>query len=130
MPSNRPLIVAINNDAAFLHLLEALLREARYETLLLQTGDIALDTVKHNRPKLIILDIESSSPDMSWKLVDLLTHDPETTDIPLVVCSVADETLVARREKLVAAGHQIIEKPFNLNELTATIQKLLGQRPS
>ena len=128
MPSPRPLVAAINSDAAFLHLLQALLQDEHFETLLIQTGEIALDTVKQSQPKLIILDIDSSTPDPSWKLVDLLTLDPETADIPLIICSVADETFSARRERLVAAGCQIIEKPFNINELMAAIQGLIADR--
>ena len=128
MPSNRPLVTVINNDSAFLHLMEALLHEERYETLLLQTGDIALDSIKKNPPKLIILDIDITTPTTSWKLAVLLTLDPDTADIPLIICSVADQTLAARQERLEAAGCQTIEKPFNLNDLMTTIQSLLDKQ--
>lgn len=129
MSSKRPLVGAINNDAAFLHLLQALLHEEGYDVLLIQTGDIALDTVKQRLPKMIILDIDATIPNASWKVADLLTLDPETTDIPLIICSIADETLAARKAKLTTAGSLIIEKPFNLNELMEAVRKRLNNRP-
>lgn len=130
MSSKRPLIAAINNDAAFLHLIQALLREEGYDVLLIQTGDIALDTVKQRQPKLVILDIDATIPNASWRLADLLTLDPQTTDIPLIICSIADEALAARKEKLAVASGLIIEKPFNLNELMEAVQKLHNNRPA
>lgn len=128
MSSRRTLIAAINSDGAFLHLLQALLHEEGYDVLLVQTGDIALDTIKQRPPKLVILDIDATTPNASWKLADLLMLDPETTDIPLVICSIADETLATRKEKLTAAGSLIIEKPFNLNELMEAVHKLIASR--
>jgi len=128
MPATRPLVTAINSDAAFLHLLEALLRDEGFDTLLLQTGDIAIDMIKQRRPKLIILDIGIDNPSASWKLVDLLTLGPDTEAIPLIVCSVADQMLEDRRAKLLASGCAVVEKPFNLNELMDTIRAVLGTR--
>lgn len=128
MPTSRPLVTAINNDSAFLHLLEALLHDEGFDTLLLQTGDIALDTIGQHRPKLIILDVAIDDPSASWKLVDLLTLSPATEEIPLIICSVADQTLEDRRAKLLASGCAVVEKPFHLNELMDTIRAMLGTK--
>jgi DNA-binding response OmpR family regulator len=122
MKTDRPLVAAINNDATFLHLLETLLRDDGYETLLLQAGDIAHATLKQHHPKAIVLDIDSDAPGPSWRMVDLLRLDPDTASIPLIVCSVVGQALAGRSPRLVAAGCTIVEKPFTIDELLAHIR--------
>jgi DNA-binding response OmpR family regulator len=128
--TEKPLVAAVNTDTAFLRLLDAVLNDEGYATLLLQAGDITYDTIKQRWPAIVILDIDSETPAASWRLVDLLLLDPDTAKIPLILCSVADQTLLDRLPKLSAIGCTVIEKPFMVEELLAHVRALAGRRPS
>lgn len=126
MPQPRPLVAVVNDEVAFVRVLDAVLRDEGCEALLLQGGEVAYESIKQQRPKLIILDINVAQPELSWKTVDLLVVDPATTDIPLILCTVADQTYRDRQPKLQALGHTLVEKPFTLDELVTHIRTRLG----
>jgi DNA-binding response OmpR family regulator len=126
--SEKGLVAAINTDTAFLRLLEAVLNDEGYASLLLQAGDIAYDTIKQRSPAAVILDIDRDMPNISWRLVDLLMLDPETTKIPLIICSVADQMLLDRVPKLSSVGCAMIEKPFVVEELLTHVRALIDRR--
>jgi DNA-binding response OmpR family regulator len=130
MTTEKPPVAAVNTDTAFLRLLDAVLTDEGYATLLLQAGDITYDTIKQRWPAAIILDIDAETPAASWRLVDLLLFDPDTAKIPLIICSVADQTLLDRLPKLGATGCTVIEKPFLVEELLAYVRALAGPQPS
>jgi DNA-binding response OmpR family regulator len=124
-----PLVAAVNSDTAFLHLLDTILADAGFDTLLLQSGDITYDTIKKHGPAVVILDIDGEAPAAGWRLVDLLLLDPATAQMPLIICSVADQTLVDRAPKLQATGCVVIEKPFTIDELLKQVRARLERRP-
>jgi CheY-like chemotaxis protein len=112
MPNDRPLVAIVNKDATFVQLLDTLLRNEGYDTLLVEAGDIAHPTLKQQRPHVILLDIDIDAPAASWRVVDLLLLDPDTAQKPLIICSLANQTLAERADKLVAAGCTIVENRF------------------
>jgi CheY-like chemotaxis protein len=120
--STRPVVAVVNDDAAFVRLLDTILHDAGYDTLLLQAGEVAYASVKQHTPRVILLDINSDTPQTCWRFVDLLLLDPQTAGIPLIICSVADQTLRDRAPKLRAAGYTIIEKPFPLGEVLEQVR--------
>lgn len=122
VPNDRPLVAIVNKDATFVQLLDTVLRDQGYDTLLVEAGDIAHQSIKQQRPHVIILDIDSGAPAASWRLVDLLYLDPETAQIPLIICSLADQALAERRDKLIATGGTIVEKPFLIDELLTPVR--------
>lgn len=124
-----PLVAIINNDAAFAGLLDTLLRDDGYDTLLQQIGDLAYASIKQQQPRVIILDISSEIPQESWRVVDLLLLDPTTAAIPVIVCAVADQVLRDRRPRLQAAGYALLEKPFTLSELLEQVRAFVHKPP-
>jgi diguanylate cyclase len=121
-----PLVAIVNNDAAFVRLLETLLRAEGYATLLQQIGDIAYESIKQQQPQVVILDIGSEIPHESWRVVDLLRLDPATAAMSVIVCAVADQALRERLPKLQAAGYAVLEKPFALAELLDKVRTFLS----
>lgn len=126
-PRSRPLVAVVNDEVAFVRVLDTLLRDEGLETLLLQAGEIAYESIKQRRPQLIILDIATAQTETSWKTVDLLALDPATTAIPMLICAVADQALRDRHSKLQSLGHTTIEKPFALDELVEHIRAHLAR---
>jgi CheY-like chemotaxis protein len=131
MSHERPLIAIVNDEAIFVRLLDTVLRDtADLDTLLLHVGAIAHESIKQQQPDLIILDISTEQPAVSWQLFDLLLIDPGTAAIPILLCSAPDELLRDRAEKLRLLDFRVIQKPFELDELLRHVRALLSEHGS
>jgi CheY-like chemotaxis protein len=83
-------VAVINDDTAFLNLMRDLLEtEGGYEAVICREWDDAHAFVKDQRPALVILDIRIGGEEHGWTVLNLLTLDPETRRIPVIVCSAA-----------------------------------------
>ena len=83
-------IAVINDDTAFLDLMRDLLEtEGGYEAVICREWEDAHAFVKDQRPALVILDIRIGGEERGWTVLNLLTLDPETRRIPVIVCSAA-----------------------------------------
>lgn len=128
MANRRPRIVLINDDDAFLDLMEALLEEdGRYEVATCRQWEQAHAFVKEQRPDLVVLDIViGPGEERGWTILSMLTLDPATLPIPIIVCSAAIDSLRDHQEFLDANGIRVLHKPFDLGRLQAAIEDSLG----
>ncbi|MPZ16262.1 MAG: response regulator, partial [Chloroflexi bacterium] len=78
--SGKQRIVAINDDTAFLQLLEELLGEMEgFEVHTIKQWDTAYELVRDLQPDLIILDVVMAQEERGWNILELLTLDPRTS---------------------------------------------------
>ena len=125
--SRRARIALINDDTAFLELMRELLQEIEgYEVLICKEGDKAYEHVKAQRPDLIILDIRMGGEEVGWTVLELLTLDPETRPIPLLVCSAAIRDLQEHEPLLRRYGVDVLPKPFDLDALLEKVGAALA----
>ncbi len=126
----RARIAVINDDTAFLELMHDLLEnEENYEVLLCKEWNHAYETVKKGQPDLVILDIRVGGEEHGWTILNLLTLDPTTHPIPIIVCSAAVQSLHEHQEMLSRLGIRALPKPFDLDTLLGTIDEVLAGRP-
>jgi CheY-like chemotaxis protein len=89
-------------------------------------GQEALETIKRERPAMVITDILMPKLD-GFSLVHRLRLDPETRDIPVVFLSA---TYVAQEDKtfaeIIGVTH-FIEKPIDFDTLLPVVEQLLTQ---
>ncbi len=121
-----PHIAIINDDTAFLQLMYDLLDMQGYDVVLHREGSHAHRQVKEEKPDLIVLDIRMERPDSGWLVLDLLRLDPQTSDIPVIVCSADAIELREKQDLLRQQGYEVLEKPFDLNDLLAIINRKIG----
>ncbi len=122
-------IVVINDDDTFLQLMQDLLIEEGYEVQTRRDAERAYEFVKSERPDLVILDLVIGREEIGWRILELLTLDPETRSIPVVICSAAVRSLQEHELLLRKYGVRALPKPFDLDDLLSTIQAaLLDQR--
>ena len=127
-PPRRPRIAVINDDTIFLELMRDLLEnEEQYEVCVCKEWDAAHDFVRHNRPDLIIQDIRIGGEEHGWTILNLLTLDPDTRQVPMIVCSAAVTSLHEHQELLSRYGIRALPKPFDLDALLSTIQEMIAQ---
>src|SRR5262245_21012601 len=118
MTRDRPLVVVINDDTPFLELMEALLEgEEGYEVRVRREWNNAYAFVKELHPDLVILDVVMGNEERGWGILNLLTLDPETRPIPVIVCSAAVQSLKQHASTMERYGIRALAKPFDLEEL-------------
>jgi len=101
------------------------LDEEGYEVLLRKVWDDAYNLVKDARPDLVILDVLLDTQGKGFELVDLLTLDPITRHIPVLIASTATEMLRQRTDAFTQMGIPVIGKPFDLETLISVIRRQL-----
>ena len=128
-PSGRPRVAVINDDTAFLDLMRDLLEEEEhYEVLICKEWDHAYEFVKREQPDLVIQDIRIGGEEHGWTILNLLTLDPATRPIPLIVCSAAIQSLHSHQELLTKFGIHALAKPFDLQTLLDAVETMIGKR--
>ena len=77
----------------------------------------------------MILDLFFHGETAGWEQLDILTLDPATRAIPVIICSAAMSSLASHREKLSRLDVAVLEKPFDLEQLTACVESALASAP-
>lgn len=121
-------VAVINDDTDFLGLMEEVLTEEGYDVDLMRTFEDAHDHVRRSKPDVVILDLVVKYEERGWQLVEMLTLDPKTREIPLIVCSAAVRALEERQAVLEEQGIVAIAKPFDLARLLAAIHDAIAKR--
>lgn len=89
----------------------------------------AFGDVAHANADLVILDLFLHGETAGWRQLDILTLDPATRAIPVIICSAAIGSLGAARGKLALLDVTVLEKPFDIEQLTAAVSAALGSGP-
>jgi CheY-like chemotaxis protein len=77
----------------------------------------------------VILDLFLHGENVGWQQLDILTLDPATRSIPVIICSAAIASLGSARAKLAALDVAVLEKPFDIEELSAAVSAALASAP-
>src|ERR671933_1469855 len=124
----RARLAVINDDTVFLELMQDLLAtEEGYEVLVCREWDNAYQFVKDHRPDLVILDIRIGGEERGWTILNLLTLDPHTRPIPVIVCSAAIQSLHEHQSWLDKFSICALPKPFDLEMLLEMVNRVLAQ---
>src|SRR5438067_12901970 len=99
---------------------QALQLETPYQTLLATSGEEALEQVKSIKPNIFLLDY--MLPDVNGiELYDQLHSITEFEHIPAIMMSANLPTRELRKRQIMC-----LKKPFELDELLQTIEKLIA----
>ena len=126
--TKRARIALINDDTTFLELMRELLESYEgYEVLVCKESDRAYQFVKEERPDLALVDIRMGGEETGWTLLELLTLDPETRPIPMIVCSAAVRALQEHEPMLKEYDVAVLPKPFDLDALLEKVEGALAE---
>ena len=128
MLREKPHIAVVNDDTVFLHLMDELLAgEEGYRVSTSYASDGAYQFAKELQPDLVILDLVfGASAEAGWRTLDLLTLDPATRHIPVIVCSAATQSLHQHDRWLRQFGIEVLVKPFDLDALLERVESAVG----
>lgn len=124
-----PLIAVVNDDRAFLELLWEVLTGEGYRAVLYREGARAAAAIRRAPPALVILDLRLGTPGAGWRVLEELRRERATGAIPVIVCSADHRALREQAARLARLGCAVVEKPFDLDDLLATIAAALDRVP-
>jgi PAS domain S-box-containing protein len=88
-PANR-IILAIDDDPQVISLYERYLQPQGYQVISLSDPSRAVERVRQLKPFAVTLDIMMPGYD-GWRVLNDLKSNPETRNIPVIVCSIVEE---------------------------------------
>jgi CheY-like chemotaxis protein len=116
------LIVDDNDDNV--HILRTFLLRRGYEIRIARDGASALESVRQQRPDVILLDVMMPGMD-GMQVLDSLKLDPKTASIPVVMVTAkgGDRDMLAGYE---SGADYYIAKPFTPHQVLYAIGLVLG----
>ena len=119
----RPHVLIIEDEAGLLEILEVNFRCAGYTVSTATDGVIAWQRYEQERPDLLILDL--NLPKISgFRLLELVRSESELPVLILTAYDFAEAEEVARHRP-----DAFIKKPFDVQELVRTADRLVGRKP-
>lgn len=123
---DRKHVLAVNGDPLFLDLIRELLQEEQYNVTTTNYVPKTFDLIASLQPSLLIVDLVIGEA-AGWELLDHLQRKAITRGIPVIATSTMQHLLDRARVDQERYGHnQYLVKPFDLDELIATIRELIG----
>jgi DNA-binding response OmpR family regulator len=118
-------VLVVDDDRPMRALCRASLEEAGFRVLEAAGGEEALESVRAERPDLILLDI--MMPGISgWEVTSSLLADRSTDQIPIIFISGRRE-LADRVRAFELGAHDYVTKPFDPAGLAETVAKTLAE---
>ena len=118
--SHQPAMLVNDDNADLVALFQRYLGGHAVTVIGATTGDEALRLAREMMPRAITLDVMMPRQD-GWDILQKLKKMPETSDIPVIVCSVLHESQLAM--SMGASGY--ITKPVNQAEFLAVVGRWL-----
>lgn len=121
-------IAVINNDPAFLELVEQLLEaEGPYEVFTFRDEETSLGELRAIRPQLIVIDVLADTMPSGWQLALLAAVDSQLGSAPIIITTPKMPTLGRRLDELhEVASVRVVSKPFTSDELRTAVQEALA----
>lgn len=122
-------IAVIDTDQECLALMGEIFAFMGWDLLPCDQPDHAFAVVAQSLPDVIVLDVWLQTPTLGWQVLQQLKSDPLTREIPLIICSGAQDHLRAKEAWLKDRGIAVVLKPFDIDEILFSVESVL-QRPS
>jgi len=119
--SRRPTVLVIDDNADMVALFQRYLGGYTISVVGVKDAADALRLAAELQPQVITLDIMMPNQD-GWEILQKLKTSPETSRLPVVICSVLHEPQLA--QAMGASGY--VTKPVSQDRLLETLQQWLG----
>jgi len=125
MPVDEMRVVCIEDEPEMIDLVRLILGRKGFEVIGADGGVEGLQTVKREKPDLVLLDL--MMPDMDgWEVYQQIKADEELRGIPIVVVTAKAQSIDKVLGLHIAKVDDYITKPFGPQELLESVEKILG----
>ena len=116
-------ILIVDDQFDIRQLLSGLLSDEGYETLPVESGELALDMIESQQPHVILLDVWLANPRFDGVyFLDLIRK--KHPDLPVIMIS-GHGTIETAVNSLKKGAYDFIEKPFRTEMLLSTIKRAI-----
>jgi CheY-like chemotaxis protein len=112
-------VLAVDDNEDTLAFYKRCLTPNRYRVITTQSAQSVVSLAHDLRPDIIVLDLMMPEQD-GWDLLQLLSNQPDTAHIPIMICSVLKQKQLA----LSLGAAAFLEKPFTEQALLEMLEKL------
>jgi CheY-like chemotaxis protein len=125
----QPHILCINHSPEILELLRDLLEAEGFRASTATSLEHDLDAIVALKPDVITIDYMWTSSDNEWVFLTMMTMDPRTRDIPIILCTAAVAQARELEPHLADLGIRVVLKPFNIEDLIEAVHAALRHDP-
>jgi len=112
-------VLIVDDNADSVQLFERYLASTSYSCVSSTDPREALALAQELRPCAIVLDVMMPGLD-GWELLERLREDPDTSGIPVIVCTILPEAQLA----LTLGAAEFLRKPVNRAQLMSALERL------
>jgi DNA-binding response OmpR family regulator len=123
---NKETILIIDDELDVLLVLKKALDAEDYSVITAPSGNEGVAIARSKHPDLIILD-RALGDMLGEEVAEILRNDPDTKGIPIVYLSALFSKTDEEEKCHCFNGSAMFAKPYNINELVTTIEKLLRE---
>lgn len=122
-----PRIAIVNDDPAFLDLIQDLVADSRkYETCIIQHGMGAITHLTELSPDVIILDVRLEYARLGYHLLEAIRRNSQLHTTPVIICT-ADRGFLEDYEQLLRElDCDWLEKPFEIDDLLTKLDHTIS----
>lgn len=122
-------ILCIEDEAEMIDLTRLVLEREGFEVLGAVGGSEGLETIKREKPDLVLLDL--MMPDIDgWEVYRQMKANHESARIPVIVITAKAQSIDKVLGLQVAKVDDYITKPFGPQELLSSINRILAENNS
>jgi DNA-binding response OmpR family regulator len=115
-------VLVVDEDPACRLVVQELLRDDGYVTIMCERTVDAPAAAKCQCADIIVFDLVIGREDTDFRTLERLTKDPATAGIPVIATSTNAGLLEEYAETFQRRQHQMILKPYHLDELLDSIK--------
>jgi len=126
MTDMRGRLLLVDDSVEFLAFMESLLQMEGFIVESAKTLDHARAYLATALPDAIISDVRL--PDAPpFAVLDLLETDQRMQDVPLLLCTGAEQEVESAKDRLARKRTEVLLKPFDIDDLLSAIDRLLHE---
>jgi CheY-like chemotaxis protein len=124
-------VLVVNDTEEILELFEELLRAMGFDVLVMSYAPRELQRVRDAKPDIVILDFIFGQRELlGWQLLQKMKMDRDLDEIPVIVCTAAQQEVYEQQGYLTEQGVTVILKPFNNDQLEDAVARALALHDS
>jgi two-component system response regulator VicR len=121
--SQKKRILYIEDEKEMLELTRIVLEREGYEMLAAVGGAEGIETVKREKPDLVLLDLMMPDVD-GWEVYRQMKADKEVADIPVIIITARTQSIDKVLGLKVAKVADYITKPFGPSDLINSVKRV------
>lgn len=121
--TERKKVLVVDDEPGVRQLVSKILSR-EYNVVEAKDGEEAIDAVRSQSPRIVIMDMMMPKMD-GLTACYAIKKDPATRGIPVIMLTAIDQELNKKLSTTVMGANRYMTKPFDAQELLATIRQLL-----